>query len=420
MKITALKTFLVAPRWLFLKVETDEGLSGWGEPVLEGHAETLAAAVAELADFLIGRDPRRIEDTWQMLYRNGCYRGGPVLMSAMSGIDMALWDILGQSLGRPVHALLGGKVRDKVRSYRWAGGDRPSDLIAGVKAIQAAGYDAVKFNISAELQIVDTYAKIDGIVRTLADLRSAVGPAMDLAFDFHGRVHAPMARVLLHELEPLRPMFVEDAVTSTMIEAMADLARATSIPLCIGERLHSRFEFKQVFELRAARVINPDTAHVGGISEMVRIGHWAEAYDVALAPHCPIGPIALAACLQVDAVCHNAFIQEQSLGIHYNEDGDLADYVKAGHGFDLKDGWLAHSRASRSRHHRRRGARDRGGEARPSLAGAGLASRGRLHRGVVASLRHPPARRRRDRGIGFSKHGVNRVRCCRSSGQAGG
>lgn len=341
MKITALKTFLVPPRWLFLKVETDEGISGWGEPVLEGHAETLAAKIAELSDFMIGRDPCLIEDTWQMIYRNGCYRGGPVLMSAMSGIDMALWDILGQSLGRPVHALLGGKVRDKVRSYRWAGGDRPADLIGGVRAIQAAGYDAVKFNICAELQILDTYRKIDGIVRTLSDLRSAVGADMDLAFDFHGRVHAPMARVLLHELEPLRPIFVEDAVTSTMIEAMADLARATSIPLCIGERLHSRFEFKQVFELRAAQVINPDTAHVGGISEMVRIGRWAEAYDVALAPHCPIGPIALAACLQVDAVCHNAFIQEQSLGIHYNEGGDLADYVKDGSVFDLKDGWLA-------------------------------------------------------------------------------
>jgi len=341
MKITALKTFLVPPRWLFLKVETDEGLSGWGEPVLEGHAETLATKIAELSDFLIGRDPRLIEDTWQMIYRNGCYRGGPVLMSALSGVDMALWDILGQSLGRPVHALLGGKVREKVRSYRWAGGDRPTDLIDGVRAIQAAGYDAVKFNICAELQIVDTYRKIDAIVRTLSDLRSAVGTEMDLAFDFHGRVHAPMARVLLHELEPLRPIFVEDAVVSAMVETMADLARSTSIPLCIGERLHSRYDFKRVFELRAAQVINPDTAHVGGISEMVRIGRWAEAYDVALAPHCPIGPIALAACLQVDAVCHNAFIQEQSLGIHYNEGGDLADYVKDGCGFDLKDGWLA-------------------------------------------------------------------------------
>lgn len=341
MKITALKTFVVAPRWLFLKVETDEGLSGWGEPVLEGHAETLAAKIAELADFLIGRDPARIEDIWQMIYRNGCYRGGPVLMSALSGIDMALWDIKGRALGVPVHVLLGGPVRDKIRSYCWIGGDRPDNLIAGARAMQAKGYDAVKFNICEELQIVDTYAKVDGIINRLFELREAVGASMDLAFDFHGRVHAPMARVLLKELEPLRPIFVEDAVVSAMVETMADLARATSIPLCIGERLHSRYDFKQVFERRAAQVINPDTAHVGGISEMVRIGHWAEAYDVALAPHCPLGPIALAACLQVDAVCHNAFIQEQSLGIHYNQGGDLTDYTLPGHGFTLQDGHLS-------------------------------------------------------------------------------
>jgi galactonate dehydratase len=341
LKITALKTFVVAPRWLFLKVETDEGISGWGEPVLEGHAETLVTKVAELADFVIGQDPRRIEDIWQMIYRNGCYRGGPVLMSALSGIDMALWDIKGRALGVPVHQLLGGPVRDRIRSYCWIGGDRPTNLVEGAKAMRDQGYDAVKFNICEELQIVDTYAKVDGIIKRLFDLRDAVGDTMDLAFDFHGRVHAPMARVLLKELEPLRPIFVEDAVVSAMLETMADLARATSIPLCIGERLHSRYDFKRVFELRAAQVINPDTAHVGGISEMVRIGHWAEAYDVALAPHCPLGPIALAACLQVDAICHNAFIQEQSLGIHYNQGGDLTDYLLPGQGFTLKDGHLS-------------------------------------------------------------------------------
>lgn len=330
MKITALKTWIVPPRWLFLKVETDAGLSGWGEPVLEGHAATLAAAVEELGDLVIGRDPRRIEDIWQMIYRNGCYRGGPVLMSALSGVDMALWDIRGRDLGVPVHALLGGPVRDRVRTYRWTGGDRPADLIEGVRAVQAQGYGAVKFNICAELQIVDRVARVDAILRDLFDLRAAVGTEMDLAFDFHGRVHAPMAGILLREMEPLRPMFVEDAVVSAMVETMADLQRGTSIPLCIGERLHSRYDFKRVFETRAARVINPDTAHAGGISEMVRIGHWAEAYDVALAPHCPIGPIALAASLQVDAVCHNAFIQEQSIGIHYNAGADVLDYVRPG------------------------------------------------------------------------------------------
>ncbi len=340
MKITALKTFIVPPRWLFLKVETDEGISGWGEPVLEGHAETLAAKIRELEGFLIGRDPMLIEDTWQMIYRNGCYRGGPVLMSAMSGIDMALWDIKGKAYGQPIHALLGGKVRDRVRSYRWIGGDRPANLIAEARALIEAGYDACKFNVTEELQYIDSYRKVDGILRRLFALREAVGTTMDLAFDFHGRVHLPMARVLLKEMEPLRPMFVEDAVVSAHVDAMADLQRATSITLCIGERLHSRYDFRAVFEKRAAGLINPDTAHVGGISEMVRIGHMAEAYDIGMAPHCPLGPIALAACLQVDAICYNAVIQEQSLGIHYNQGGDLNDYLVPESRFRVEAGFL--------------------------------------------------------------------------------
>lgn len=340
MKITNITTYLVPPRWLFLKVETDEGLVGWGEPVLEGHAETLDTKIEELRDFLIGRDPLMIEDIWQSIYRNGCYRGGPVLMSAISGIDMALWDIKGKYHNAPIHALLGGKVRDKVRSYCWIGGDRPAELEACAKQLMAEGFDACKFIICEELQYIDSYKKVDQIVTQISDLRSAVGTDMDLGLDFHGRVHWPMAKVLLKELEHLRPMFVEDAVVSSQIEAMAELARSTSIPLVVGERLHSRYDFKAVFENRIAGMINPDAAHVGGISEMVRICHMAEAYDVAVAPHCPLGPIALAASLQVDAVCHNACIQEHSLGLNYNEDGDLLDYVTLDGGFTLKDGYL--------------------------------------------------------------------------------
>lgn len=340
MKITALKTYVVPPRWLFLKIETDEGLVGWGEPVLEGHAETLKAKISELEGFLIGADPMKIEDIWQMIYRNGCYRGGPVLMSAISGIDMALWDIKGKYFDAPVHALMGGPVRSRVRSYSWVGGDRPHDLVASARRMMAAGFTAIKFNACGELRIVDTHKKISAIVAQLSELREAVGAELDLAFDFHGRVHAPMAKVLLRELEHVRPIFVEDAVVSTQVDAMADLARSTSIPLCIGERLHSRYDFKPVFEKRAASLVNPDVAHVGGISEMVRIGHWAEAYDVALAPHCPLGPIALAASLQVDALCHNAFIQEQSIGIHYNSTADVTDYVRPGGGFTFEKGDL--------------------------------------------------------------------------------
>lgn len=340
MKITALKTYAVPPRWLLLKIETDEGLSGWGEPVLEGHARTSAAKIDEYAGFLIGLDPMRIEDIWQMLYRNGCYRGGPILMSAISGIDMALWDIKGRHLGVPVHSLLGGPVRDRIRSYRWIGGDRPDALEKGAAALLAEGFDACKCNVCEEMQIVDTHRKVDEVVQRLGTLREAVGASMDLAFDFHGRVHAPMAKILLRELEGLHPMFVEDAVVSAHIDVMADLARSTTIPLAIGERLHSRYDFKRVFETRAAGVINPDTAHVGGISEMVRIGSWAEAYDVALAPHCPLGPVALAACLQVGAVCHNACIQETSIGMHYNHGDDVMEYVLPEKGFDLRDGFL--------------------------------------------------------------------------------
>ena len=341
MKITALKTYLVPPRWLFLKIETDEGLSGWGEPVLEGRAQTLAALIEEMSDVLIGRDPRRINDIWQLLYRNGCYRGGPVLMSAISGIDTALWDILGKFHNTPVHALLGGAQRDKIKTYIWIGGDRPSNLVADAMAARDRGFSAVKMNVCEELTILDNGKQVDAIVARLFELRQAVGNTLDLAFDFHGRVHAPMARVLLRELEPLRPLFVEDPVAPGQLEALAERSRVTSIPLALGERMHSRAEFKALFEARAAQLINPDPAHVGGITETIRIGAMAEAYDVALAPHCPLGPIALAACLQIDAVCYNAVLQEQSLGIHYNKGGDLLDYVTPASRFAYAEGFLA-------------------------------------------------------------------------------
>lgn len=340
MKITALKTYLVPPRWLFLKIETDEGIHGWGEPVLEGRAATLATLIDDLSDLVIGRDPRSINDIWQMLYRNGCYRGGPVLMSAISGIDTALWDILGKYHNVPTHALLGGAQRDRIKTYIWIGGDRPSNLIADAKDAISRGFRAVKMNICDELGMLDDYRKVDGIIQRLFDLREAVGPSLDLAFDFHGRVHTPVAHLLLREIAPLRPLFVEDPVTPQNIEALTELQRASAIPLSVGERMHGRGEFKALFEKRAARIINPDPAHVGGITETLKIGAMAEAYDVALAPHCPLGPIALAACLQVDALCHNAILQEQSLGIHYNKGNDLLDYLKPESRFAYADGYL--------------------------------------------------------------------------------
>ena len=340
MKITKITTYIVPPRWLFLKIETDEGIFGWGEPVIEGRAHTVAAAVDELSDYLIGQDPLQIEKHWQAMYRGAFYRGGPILMSAIAGVDQALWDIKGKYHDAPVHQLLGGQVRDRIRVYAWVGGDRPDAIVASAKAAIAGGFKATKMNITEEMQIVDTMATVDQAVERMASLREAVGNKLDIAVDFHGRVHAPMARVLIKALEPYSPFFIEEPVLSEHLEAMAELRKNTHIPIATGERLFSRFDYKRVFTLGAADIIQPDLSHAGGITECKKIADMAEAWDIGLAPHCPLGPIALAACLQVDAVCQNAFIQEQSQGIHYNQSKDLTDYLVDPSVFHYKDGYV--------------------------------------------------------------------------------
>ncbi|MEL7976776.1 galactonate dehydratase [Isoptericola sp. F-RaC21] len=327
MKITSLTTFVVPPRWLFLKIETDAGIVGWGEPVLEGRAATVAAAVEELADYLVGKDPRQIEDHWTVLYRSGFYRGGGVHMSALAGIDQALWDIKGKALGAPVHDLLGGRVRDRIKVYSWIGGDRPAETAAAAREAVARGFTAVKMNGPEELQYLDTRDKVEKVVANVAAVRDAVGPDVGIGVDFHGRVHRPMARVLLDALEPYHLMFVEEPVLSEHVDGIADVLRASSTPIALGERLYSRWDFRHVLESGVVDVIQPDLSHAGGITEVRKVAAMAEAYDVAVAPHCPLGPIALAACLQLDAVAYNAVIQEQSLGIHYNTANDLLDYV---------------------------------------------------------------------------------------------
>ncbi|MDG1133627.1 MAG: galactonate dehydratase [Pseudomonadales bacterium] len=340
MKITKITTYIVPPRWLFLKIETDEGIFGWGEPVVEGRAHTVAAAVDELSDYLIGQDPLQIEKHWQAMYRGAFYRGGPILMSAIAGVDQALWDIKGKYHNAPVHQLLGGQVRDRIRVYAWVGGDRPDAIVASAKAAIDGGFKATKMNITEEMQIVDTMATVDQAVERMASLREAVGNKLDIAVDFHGRVHAPMARVLIKALEPYSPFFIEEPVLSEHLEAMAELRKNTHIPIATGERLFSRFDYKRLFTLGAADIIQPDLSHAGGITECKKIADMAEAWDIGLAPHCPLGPIALAACLQVDAVCQNAFIQEQSQGIHYNQSNDLTDYLVDPSVFHYTDGYV--------------------------------------------------------------------------------
>ncbi|ULT58303.1 galactonate dehydratase [Neobacillus drentensis] len=340
MKIRSYELFQVPPRWLFLKIETDDGIVGWGEPVIEGRASTVKACVEELMEYLIGKDPLRIEDHWSMLYRSGFYRGGPILMSAISGIDQALWDIKGKYYNAPVYQLLGGACRDSIRVYSWIGGDRPSEVGHAAKKVVDAGFTAVKMNGTEELQYVDSYEKIDQVLERIAAVRESVGPYIGIGIDFHGRVHKPMAKILAKELEQFRPMFIEEPVLSENNEALKEIAQHTSIPIATGERMFSRWDFKSILAEGHVDIIQPDLSHAGGITECKKIASMAEAYDVALAPHCPLGPIALSACLQVDATAHNAFIQEQSLGIHYNQGNDLLDYIKDKSVFEYKDGYV--------------------------------------------------------------------------------
>lgn len=341
MKITRLTTLVVPPRWLFLKIETDEGITGWGEPVVEGRAHSVAAAVDELSDYLVGRDPRNVEDLWTVMYRGGFYRGGPIHMSAIAGIDQALWDIKGKALAVSVSELLGGRVRERIRVYSWIGGDRPADTANAARDAVARGFSAVKMNASEEMQFVDSHAKVDAVLANMAAVRDAVGREIGIGVDFHGRVHKPMAKILIKELEPYRPMFIEEPVLSEHYEALKELAPLSCAPIALGERLYSRWDFKRILAEGYVDIIQPDVSHAGGITETRKIASMAEAYDVALALHCPLGPIALAACLQLDGVCYNAFIQEQSLGIHYNQGNDLLDYISNPEVFAYQDGFVA-------------------------------------------------------------------------------
>ena len=340
MKIKNVNTYFVRPRWGFVEITTDAGVVGWGEAVLEGHAAAVLACVNEMKDYLLDKDPADIEGIWETLYRAGFYRGGGVMMSAISGIDQALWDIKGKVFGVPVYQLLGGKCREKMKVYSWIGGDRPSDVGAAAKEKKDAGFTAVKMNATEELQFVDTYDKIDAVLERVAAIRESCGKYFGIAIDFHGRVHKPMAKILAKKLEEFDPMFIEEPVLSENMEYFKEIAAACNIPIATGERLFSKWDYKRLFAAGGVDIVQPDLSHAGGITEVRKIAAMAEAHDVALAPHCPLGPIALAACLQVDAVSYNAFIQEQSIGIHYNVGKSVLDYVKNGEDFKFTDGFV--------------------------------------------------------------------------------
>lgn len=338
-KIVRIEAFAVPPRWVFVRIETADGAIGWGEASLEGHAEAVMGAVDAARDRLIGQDPGRIEDAWQLLYRLGFYRGGPVLMSALSGIDQALWDIKGRKLGVPVADLLGGRVRDRLAVYAWIGGDRPADVAAAAAARLAQGFSAVKMNACEDMGWLDRPDSIAAVAERLALVRAT---GIDVGVDFHGRVHRPMVRQMLRAIEPLGPLFAEEILLNDHVEAIRNAVQSTSVPIAFGERLYSRWDYKPFFEAGVIDIAQPDLSHAGGISECRRIAAMAEAYDVAIAPHCPLGPIALASCLQLAAAAPNFVIQEMSLGIHYNSPGaDLLTFVRDPAVFAIDQGSVA-------------------------------------------------------------------------------
>ena len=341
MNVTGYELFEVPPRWLFLRLDTDEGLVGWGEPIVEGKAPTVRAAVGQLLDnYLVGTDPLRIGNHWQMMYRGSFYRGGPILMSAIAGIDQALWDIKGKHYGAPVYDLLGGQCRDRVPVYQWIGGDRPTEVAAEGEKMVDAGYGAVKMDAIERMEQIDSPAAVEEAVDRVRHVRETLGDDVDICVDFRGRASTTMARQLANALEPFSPMFIEEPVAPENDDNLSLLAEATNVPIATGERRYSRWDFKSLLHPRSVDVVQPDVSHAGGITEVVKIAHMAHAHDVAIAPNCPLGPIALASSLQVTMAVQNALIQDHGFDSSLAPDSVGHEYLADPGVFEFDDGYV--------------------------------------------------------------------------------
>lgn len=318
-QIASVECHPVAPRWLFIRVETQQGLVGWGEAIVPKRARAVAGAVADLADNITGNDPDRIEELVLRMSHGAFFRDGSVLATAAAGIEQALWDIKGKRYGLSVHDFLGGAVRERVKLYAWIGGDRPSGVAEDARQRIAQGFTMVKMNATEELDYIDTRSKVSDVIERVASIRDAVGDKLEIALDFHGRVHRAMVKVLVRELEPYHPAWIEEPVAPGFESELVHLLSPDcSIPIATGERLTHRTAFREVLRHGVVDIVQPDVS-LTGIHELVKIAHMAEAYDVAVAPHCPNGPLSLAASLQAGSAVANVVVQEQSLGLHYNK-----------------------------------------------------------------------------------------------------
>lgn len=339
MRISHIETFVLGNRSMLVKISTSDGHVGWGEPILENWARAVEGAVLRLAERLIGADPRRVTALWQVLARGGFYRGGAVLASAVAGLDQALWDLKARALGVPIHEMLGGPVRDRLRVYGHANRDgRLGDPVKG-RTLAKAGLTLLKVAPERVLRFIESPAVIDGLVDQLEEFRDAVGGSVDIAVDAHGRFSTAMSRRFLRRTEHLGLAFVEEPVRPEHSHRLRDIVESTSTPIATGERLYSREEFLAVLGSGIA-IAQPDLSHAGGITEVMRIGTLAESFDVQLAPHCPLGPVALAACLQVGFALPNVYAQEQSLQLHSPGSDDALRLIRNPEVLGLVDGMI--------------------------------------------------------------------------------
>jgi galactonate dehydratase len=352
MKIAKIEQFFPRRRMRLVKITTDNGIVGWGETTLEGKPKSTHAAVEELTDYFVGKDPLRIEHHWQHVYRSAFFRGGNVLMSALSGIDQALWDIAGKHLGVPAFQLMGGPVRDRIRVYaHWGIRDLSDEGLAASKdrlekLQKQGGYKAFKSGPGGKWRAHEPPAVIDEFVKKAYLMREWVGEDCEIAFDFHGKMTPGLATEICQELKGMRPMFVEEPVPQENVDALKVVSDKVTFPIATGERLLSRWEFREIFEKQAVSLIQPDGSHAGGISELKRIANMAEVYFMHIMPHCAIGPVAFSACMQVDAVVPNFLIQEQvDVGLGEGllkepwvvKDGHIDLPTKPGLGFEIDE-----------------------------------------------------------------------------------
>ena len=312
MKITGFETVPMTGRMLLLKMFTDEGLVGYGEPMNYEHWRVVAQAVEDMAVYLVGKDPFQIEDHWQAMYRSSYSRSMPVLVGALSGIEMAMWDVMGKALGLPVWKLLGGSVRDRVRVYTGiGGGESPEAVAENARQKVAEGFTAVKMGASPRpVRYMDSPKAVGEMVARVAAVRAAVGDGVDIAVDFHRRLSPAMSIVLLKELEPFKLLFAEEPCHPENNEALIQIARSTTTPIATGERHLTRWGFREIVEREAAAVLQPDIRHCGGILEMKKIANLAETHYLAMAPHNAAGPVGVAASIHAMATVPNFLICE--------------------------------------------------------------------------------------------------------------